>query len=194
MTATWSGNPITWVSGNLAASTMNTEIRDRMDWLKAADALHGITSASALGQLKSALYGALATRDGTVQAISNLTETAITLPTETVDSDAFHSTSSNTSRLTIPTGGGGVYIVGGAGDWVENATGARRLFLRKNGSNLSPDAEDARRAVSGWDTTQSIVTMEQVSAADYLEVWVWQDSGGSLNIRNVRLWALRVAA
>jgi hypothetical protein len=40
----------------------------------------------------------------TTQIISGSTYTAITFNTEEFDSDAYHSTSSNTSRITIPTG------------------------------------------------------------------------------------------
>ena len=46
----------------------------------------------------------------TDQTISTGTWTSITYNSETLDSDGFHSTSSNTSRITIPAGKAGKYI------------------------------------------------------------------------------------
>jgi hypothetical protein len=45
-------------------------------------------------------------------SISNNTATALTFDTETYDTDAYHSTSSNTSRITIPAGKAGYFQVG----------------------------------------------------------------------------------
>ena len=50
---------------------------------------------------------------------------AVTFDTERFDTDTIHSTSTNTSRLTINTGG--KYLIGGAVTFTANATGQRQL-------------------------------------------------------------------
>src|SRR5438876_645541 len=47
-------------------------------------------------------------------SVSASTEQALTFDTERSDSNAYHSTSSNTSRITVPTGGDGRYVISGA--------------------------------------------------------------------------------
>jgi hypothetical protein len=67
------------------------------------------------------------------QSVSNATATAVTWDTELKDTDAFHSTSSNTSRVTIPAGKGGMYLVTGQLSFASNSTGLRNCEIKKNG-------------------------------------------------------------
>jgi hypothetical protein len=192
MTASWSGSPITWVSGNLSAATMNTEIRDRMDWLKAALALHGITSTSSLGPLKSGLYGVRATRT-TTQSIPNSAGTEVTWPTEAFDGQSFHSTSVETGRITIPAGGGGYYHVGALATFAANSTGNRSLYLWHNDS-LTDDAISVDAPSASDPASLSLPTFVQLAAGDFLHVTVQQTSGGALNVLRGAFWAYRVFA
>ena len=60
----------------------------------------------------------------------------MTWDSEDFDTDGFHSTSSNTSRITIPSGKGGKYLLVAQTTFASNATGVRIWKIFKNGSEL----------------------------------------------------------
>jgi hypothetical protein len=62
-------------------------------------------------------------------------ENVLTFDTENFDTDAFHSTSSNTDRLTIPSGKGGKYLIQGQFQLsTAGATGRFQIRFAKNGT------------------------------------------------------------
>lgn len=109
---------------------------------------------------------------------------AIPFESEDHDTAGYHSTSTNTTRLTIPTGLGGkfeataclffTFVSGGT-------SGERVIQIRKNGNpataGLIARAEGAASAGAHTETcgTGPIALV----AGDYLEVEAYQDSGGS---------------
>jgi hypothetical protein len=114
-------------------------------------------------------------------SIPNATNTAITFNSERWDNGAMHSTSSNTSRITIPSGGGGKYLFIARCTFAANATGTRGLFLRLNGSTLfGEDFETSASASAG--TRLETQALYNVAAGDYVEAIAYQDSGGALNV------------
>lgn len=114
------------------------------------------------------------------QAIGNAALTAVTWDTEIEDTDAFHSTVSNTSRITIPAGITAIRI-GGHSVWTANATGRRYTQIKKNGVQFDGNPVDNRVASDTGDITiwspKLIVT-----AGDYFELYVYQSSGGNLSV------------
>ncbi len=116
------------------------------------------------------------------QSLPNATYTAITYDAESYDTDAFHSTSTNTSRITIPSGKSGYYSVFFIGCFAANGSGARVIKIQKNGVN------DLSTAVlfgnSGAQTSMVIADVLNLTAGDYLEVLAYQSSGGALNFEN----------
>tara|TARA_R110000868_G_scaffold296804_1_gene557170 strand:+ start:227 stop:1078 length:852 start_codon:yes stop_codon:yes gene_type:complete len=125
--------------------------------------------------------GCLAVTTAASQSISNATFTAKSFPgTDVYDTDGFHDPATNNSRITIPTGLGGYYLVYGQVNWDANATGRRLLYIRKNGTAIY--------FVEGFASSASIYPTNTVSiidnfaAGDYLELFVYQNSGGSLNV------------
>jgi hypothetical protein len=122
--------------------------------------------------------GCAATNSAT-QSISNNTDTILTFNSEDFDTNTFHSTSSNTDRMTIPTGYAGYYRVSYEAYWDDNSTGYRDISLNKNGTLVKA----YRNNVSG----RSIAILHYVinlAVADYITISVLQNSGGSLNINN----------
>jgi hypothetical protein len=114
------------------------------------------------------------------QSISHATGTELAFNSERYDSNAFHSTSSNNSRLTVPTGLGGKYLISANVKWTAG-TGYRELALRRNAATLI--AVDSREAAPTYGTYQELTTLYQLDAADYVEARVYQESGGgSLNV------------
>lgn len=110
--------------------------------------------------------------------ISDSTNTYLTFDTENIDTDAMHSTSANTSRITINKAG--KYLVGATIRWASNATGYRQAFLQIN-RTTNIDVR-IQTPVTGQVTNMGISTIYQFAAADYIEVGVFQTSGGNLNV------------
>ena len=112
------------------------------------------------------------------QSISNATWTVLNFNSENFDTDAFHSTSTNTSRMTIPSGKGGKYMVTMKGHFQGNSAGDRYVALVKNGSSVGAWRLSA---VSGASIGFGQSVVMDLVATDYLQVEVYQDSGVSLN-------------
>jgi hypothetical protein len=113
------------------------------------------------------------------QSIANATNTAILLQAENFDTDGFHSTSSNTSRMTIPTGKSGKYLIQGALLWQNGTTGARTLGFFKNATQIAL-WDITPLSSTTWSFTCSM-TMDLV-ATDYVELYAVQQSGGAVNV------------
>jgi hypothetical protein len=96
-----------------------------------------------------------------------------------------HSTVTNTSRLTVPTGGGGKYVIGGYVYWTANATGRRVMRLFKNGATILIDTEMMKEG--GGVSSQSFHFVDNAVAADYWELQAFQTSGGNLNVEAVSI-------
>jgi hypothetical protein len=129
----------------------------------------GSSSAKAVGLYKSGS-----------QSTSNATFTAITFDSEDYDTSSFHSTSSNTSRVTIPTGLGGYYQINSGARWSDNTTGVRVVAIYKNGSLWARYTSTAGIGTGSINLFMPIIM--NLAAADYIEVFAYQNSGGSLNV------------
>jgi hypothetical protein len=106
------------------------------------------------------------------------TAQALTFNTEIYDTDAMHSTSSNTDRITIVTAG--YYVLVGNVIWAANATGVRELAIQRNGTTVWAIRDTA--VAAGEAHIQDIVTPPLLaSATDYFQLFARQTSGGALN-------------
>lgn len=104
---------------------------------------------------------------------------ALTANSENYDNDSMHSTSTNTSRVTAQTAGR--YLCIATVQFAANATGNRRVAFVVNGtttheSTLIPAVQAVNSVV--LTAPRSLV----LAASDYVEVSVWQTSGGNLNV------------
>jgi hypothetical protein len=114
------------------------------------------------------------------QTISNATWTAVTFDTEAVDTNAFHSTSSNTSRITIPTGYAGKYQVNYSVSYgTGSATGLRYAQIYKNGVTYVGSATVLSATTSANISANNSVIMV-LAEADYIEAYIYQSSGSSM--------------
>ena len=117
---------------------------------------------------------------GATQAIANNTATALTFNAETIDTDGFHSTSTNTSRMTIPTGLSGKFLITINTLWDLNGVGIRNFNVRKNGATFYAPQE-----IIGSTTAyvgQSGSAILEAVAGDYFELFVLQTSGAGLTL------------
>ena len=111
--------------------------------------------------------------------MSTGTWVTITYDAESFDTDGFHSTSSNTSRITIPTGKGGKYLINARVNIDANATGARLARFTVNGNELFAGTETAGSSAAACKHTMS--TIQNLSAGDYVELLCLQNTGGNLD-------------
>ena len=176
-TVTWPGS-VSWLGGS--APTLQT----------AASALDVVTlftvnNGTTWYGYKSTSASSATTFHGTkvwssaVQSIANSTATAVTFDSEEFDTDAYHSTVSNTSRITIPSGMDGKYMLQFSSFW--NASpGTAHAWFKKNGTT------DLRGSVTMSATaavyTGQAVVVTSLVATDYVEVFVTQNSGGAVNL------------
>ena len=111
-------------------------------------------------------------------AISNATFTAVPLADESFDTNSIHSNVTNNSRMTIPAGYAGKWLINGQLMWA-GGTGIRSIGLYKNGTYYGV-----------WDNTpptsgsqyQSMSVVLSLAVSDYIEMFVYQTSGGNHNL------------
>lgn len=115
------------------------------------------------------------------QSIPNATLAALSFNSERFDTDSIHSTSSNTSRLTCNTAG--LYLITGAVAFDANAAGIRSLRVRLNGATYLAN-QQVNASGGGLDSMLTVSTLYQMAAGDYVEMVVYQNSGGSLNCQS----------
>ena len=115
------------------------------------------------------------------QSIDSDTDTAITFNSEDYDTDAFHNTSTNTSRFTIPSGKGGKYLLSGAVSWAASSSGTFRVVkIYKNGSIFN---QVVQFQGTNDGTIQPFACVYDLIATDYLEVFARQNTGGGLAVQ-----------
>lgn len=127
------------------------------------------------GAASAASYSGVSLGNTADQTISNTTNTAITWSTEGFDTDSFHSTVTNTSRITIPAGKAGKYQVNLFGSWYNNSTGVRILSIYLNGAVVKV----VKMQSVLEEQSQMIAMTLNLSVGDYVEGYVYQNSGGS---------------
>ena len=114
-----------------------------------------------------------------LQSISNATETNIALGgTDVFDTDSIHNPASNNTRLTIPSGKGGYYLVNAACP-MENlgVSGNSRLSIKRSGNVVFSGFMGDTNAVTG-NTVSGIV---EVIAGDYIEMAIYQNGGSTVD-------------
>lgn len=131
-----------------------------------------------------AQYRTLLSKSGS-QSIPNASFTRLTFGTgsEVVDVGDMHSTSVNTSRITIPADGAGIYHVYASVIWAASASGNRRIVgILVNGSAANPAVRQDQGPVGSGITVVNVSGFVAVSGGDYIEINAYQDSGGALNV------------
>jgi hypothetical protein len=113
-------------------------------------------------------------------SISSGVDTTLTWNSEFFDTNAFHDTSTNTDRITIPTGYGGKYQISVANRWEANGTGNRNMTLFKNGAKLFDFMDMGGFAGSITTVTRTIIL--NLAAGDYISIKAFQNSGSTLTM------------
>jgi len=119
---------------------------------------------------------------GSNQTLSNNTVTTLNWDGEDFDTDAFHSTSTNTNRITIPSGKAGKYLFTWNVAYTANSTGIRETALRKNGSIVC--YQDFPVSSVNAETSMTASYIATAAVGDYFDLYGYQTSGGNLDVRS----------
>lgn len=168
----------TWVAGEVVtAAYLNTYLRDNVKWLSTDKGMCRISNTVNQNH----------TTSGSAQSI--------TFDTNTFDNASIHSTSSNTSRITVPTNHGGKWLVGGALGWAASALGNYRNSVVSHSAAGAIAKSLAPPSAATFSQT-SVVALYSTAAATYFELQGEQDSGGTLAMLaaafSLQAWAIWV--
>jgi hypothetical protein len=169
MGLSWGSGPKTWAfEEELGSSEMNTEVRDRYNYLYKPRAARVYRS--------------------TTQSINNITWTALTHDNERWDPDGMFTASS--SNINIPSAALGIFMVGGFVSFAANSTGVRGVRILVDGTTVI--AQDVRPTPASPDTCEITINCPwRWTVAGSVRLDVYQSSGGSLNVNvNAELWAI----
>jgi len=114
------------------------------------------------------------------QTHSNGADLTVLFSDEFFDTDSFHSTVTNTSRLTIPSGKNGKYFVSCIVGWSADSAGARVIQILKNGNTQIARASSPGVASEGLYL--NCFGIFDLVATDYVSLQCYQNSGNSLNV------------
>lgn len=168
-------SPRTWaVAETLTAALMNTHVRDNLNWL-----------ANDRPRCRANMTG--------TQNITTSTTTAVQFGgADTFDTGPMHDPSSNNTRLTVPSGGGGLYMIGVDNiGWQADNNGVRDLGIRINGATTVNFARIT--AAQNTNTFTFLTAAYPLVATDYIEATVNHNAGVTLTVSGASLWAFWVA-
>lgn len=139
----------------------------------------------------SARTPACRARRTAVFSLANVTNHTILWDAEDYDTDGFHSTSSNTSRLTVPAGKGGLYSVGFSVDVAAGANLASAWITLNAGGTRFAWVQVPNMSQGVFMQGSDFLGL---NPGDYIETVVYQNSGGALNSTSVNasFWLYRV--
>lgn len=158
-------NPRTWVALEIpTAAQLNTHIRDNENFLNSAHCCR-VYHASNQNVADDAGYHAL------------------TFDSESFDTDAYHDAGSTPTKLIVPTGLDGYYLITGMVVFAANGTGHRdaRIMLNGIASGTAVCTGRQQNAGAGTSARVLVTTTYRLSVSDYIELVALQDSGGGLN-------------
>lgn len=135
-------------------------------------------TADGVPELQDRAFGVKAYLSAANVPLATGTWMALQFDRETFD-DGLHSTSSNLSRFTVPTGRGGKYMVIAHAVFTTGAESIRQVRLRKNGTYVEGEA---RLIESGAGMSVTFSTVAALNAGDYLEMLVYQNSGTTIYV------------
>lgn len=176
-TGTWNATAIGVAKGGTGADLSATGGANQIVRQNSAG---GAFTVSALARADLPAHNGCRVYNNANISIGNAATQFVTFNSERYDTDSIHSTSVNTGRLTIPFAG--KWLVTCAVSFAANATGARAIQIWLNAATVI--ATTFVPAVGGGTLTTDIAvsTVYQFAANDYLELGVYQSSGGNLNL------------
>lgn len=116
------------------------------------------------------------------QSIANGTNTTLLWNSEYFDTDGFHSTTTNTGRITIPTGKAGYYLLIGMCRWNANTSQRRNMSLAKNGTYIAGTDWMENPSTNEGFLLQPFSFLVNAAVGDYYQMQVSQGSGSAIDV------------
>lgn len=113
------------------------------------------------------------------QSIANNTDVTLNFNTEAFDTDAYHDTVTNNSRITIPTGKAGKYLFNGQINFASNTAGQRWISIKDGTGTIV--ARSNMMTVNGDTTFINCSGVVNCAVGDYFILQAYQTSGSSIN-------------
>jgi len=170
----------TFASATARDAAVTSPQEGNMCYLKDTDTVQ-YYSGSAWTAVSSggSLTGVGVTKSAT-QSIATATYTAISWDQEGWDTNSYHDNVTNNSRVTIPSGKGGKYLVTTNVTYATASGGGYRLInIYKNGTGTG---DNSFTPSASFNTTAVISKVFDLAVGDYIQVFAAQDSGGALNV------------
>jgi len=151
------------IGSNAQVLTVDTTVDGKIKWATPAGG--------------STFVGCSVYDGGAGQSIPNATYTIRNFNTELYDTDGFHDNSVNNSRITIPSGKSGYYLVRFNQPLGTNTTGDRIYYIKKNGDLIGQHGGTPSAVYPVHEGGRVIY----LAAGDYIQLDVYQSSGGAIN-------------
>jgi len=113
-------------------------------------------------------------------SVANDTWVKIPFDAEVFDTNTYHSTSSNTTRITIPAGKGGYYQINASTQWGTFAESVCRIAFYVNNVLFVQNSTTKAGSFRGFYTLSHILNL---TVGDYVEIAVQQGSGSTQDLR-----------
>jgi hypothetical protein len=180
MSEIWT-TPITWANATVYTNTnLNQQIRDNMEWL--------------LSGRRNEWTCILNISNG--QSFGSGADTNVVYDVEVFDPNGMHSTVSNTERITIPTGGNGLWL------WtcfvqihhaaLGSRTGVRRLYILHSSGNQVAYYSTSDQGRELQDNYLACSGAYSMAAAEYVRAVAFQSSGVTATINKTILAGVRL--
>lgn len=93
--------------------------------------------------------------------------------------DAGFFNAGNPSRLTVPAGLAGLYMINANFAWPVSATGSRTVTLRKNATSTLALSQEQNAGAADL-VVENVTWIGRLAVGDFVEIQATQDSGGTL--------------
>jgi hypothetical protein len=124
--------------------------------------------------------GSVRVYHSSTQSAAHNTNTALAFNSERWDTNSYHDTSTNTSRLTVPSGMAGKYVITGHVGWAASSAGQRQQWLQLNGSTRIAETTIPPPGAFAF-AMPPLATIYDLAVGDYVELVVVQSTGGALD-------------
>jgi hypothetical protein len=114
------------------------------------------------------------------QSATHNAATTLAFNSERYDTDGFHDPATNNSRLTVPAGQAGKYLITAQVGWAASSAGVRQQYLQVNGSTRIAELLIPPPGAFAF-AMPPLTTIYDLAAGDYVEVIVVQSTGGALS-------------
>jgi hypothetical protein len=176
-----------WTFADAAArdAAVTSPQEGNMCYLKDTNAVQYYSGSAWTAVGGAASFAGTALYKSATQTCTNGAGTVLTWENEYLDTDSYHSTSSNTSRITIPSGKAGKYMVMCQTNFTTDTTATQTFQIMKNGASVVA----FRYGNSRWFSRSMVVsTVVDVVATDYLEVKIDVSGGVNLATEEYATW------